>query len=199
MKKERWQAWSPRVFFYSERTRIKFYIPSSLSHSIAENVDSVRGVGIEDEGKGRRERGNGSPIPESRSLKRMVLSTSFPSSFCLSTYLLPVLPPCPCNFTSFSLLCFSSSRFSSRPSNAFVLLDLPSLLFSTCLCLSLSFFFCTSSSVSLSLTLSSQLLASRRLPRIRQDYLSFSKGRSRLNLKHHLNKREVTAPCYELH
>lgn len=35
-----------------------------------------------------------------------------------------------------------------------------------------------------------------RLPRIRQDYLSSAKGRSRLNLKHHLNKREVTARLF---
>lgn len=35
-----------------------------------------------------------------------------------------------------------------------------------------------------------------RLPRICQDYLSFAKGRSRLNLKHHLNKREVTARLF---
>lgn len=35
-----------------------------------------------------------------------------------------------------------------------------------------------------------------RLPRICQDYLSFAKGRSRLNLKHHLNKRGVTARLF---
>lgn len=35
-----------------------------------------------------------------------------------------------------------------------------------------------------------------RLSRIRQDYLSSAKGRSRLNLKHHLNKREVTARLF---
>ena len=92
-----------------------------------------------------------------------------------------------------------SPRDPRTPSFFLIFLLFPSPLVFVSLSLSLSFFFCTSSSVSLSLTLSSQLLASRRLPRIRQDYLSFSKGRSRLNLKHHLNKREVTAPCYELH
>lgn len=137
-------------------------------------------------GRERERRRVGSPIPERRSLKRMVLSILFlfiplspPLSYLtLSAYarsfaspLFPPSPPHPSLFISRSPLTTIRLQRPRSPRSSF-----------------------HSNHALRNSSRSSSSSSSASLPRIRQDYLSFGKGRSRLNLKHHLNKREVTAP-----
>ena len=123
----------------------------------------------------REVKGRFSPIPESRSLKRMALSASSSSSlrllylpsrshlvFTIFPFLSLSLPP---SFLLPAILSLILERLTTSPPS---LSDLQPHFF-------LRFFL------------------ELRLSRICQDYLSFAKGRSRFNLKHHLNKRGVTA------
>lgn len=171
-KRARCTLASARVFFYSEKARIKSYIPSSILSYLPDSPGAREDTGWE------RRRG-GSPIPEGRSLKRMALSASFSSSLrllCLASLF--------SLFAVFQFLSLSVSFFFS-----FLSFSLP--------------FYPWPSNVPFLPSLSDfqprfflRFFLELRLPRIRQDYLSSAKGRSRLNLKHHLNKREVTARLF---
>lgn len=134
-----------------------------------------------------RRRIGGSPIPKGRSLKRMALSAS--SSSSLRLLYLPPLRSLPVSI-SVILLFFSSLPLSLT--HSFSLLHCAALL-----SLTLKHAFPPSlSPTDLQPRFFLRFFLELRLPRIRQDYLSSAKGRSRLNLKHHLNKREVTARLF---
>lgn len=97
-----------RVFFYSEKTRIKSYITEVLSYSIFRCSQELEKQGITE----RKRRGLGrrsSPIPKGRSLKRMALSASSSSSFRLLCSPLLHLPSRPHNLPVFISLSLSLS------------------------------------------------------------------------------------------